>query len=192
MNRLSVAAALVALAATIAVLVTDLTDSGVDEWWNRHSLAGSLVANVLVLGVTVLVIDQVTAHRRIRERKRVAAVQALIVFSQVMRTEKVLTAPPGHPDGEDPVGEVRALASMVLTAAPALFDDPAARDFMDQVERFSAMLVRLGLTRPGHAVTDADRAKLSDAKDVVRAAVQPLLSRLDIREVTAVEGEALA
>lgn len=181
--------AVAAVAAVAAAVVTDLTISGVDEWWNRHSLVGSLVSSVLVLGVTVLIVDEVTAHRQVRERKRVAAVQALIVYGQTVQTAKVLMAPSDQRESEDAAGEVRALASMVLTAAPALFDDPEARDFMEQVEEFSSMVLRTGLSRPGHDVTDADRAKLSEAKEALSAAVQPLLARLDPREVTEVEGD---
>ena len=84
---------------------------------------------------------------------------------------------------------MQTLASMVLTAAPALFEDPSAREFMENVEQFSSMLIRIGLSRPGREATDADRAKLSESKRTLSAAVQPLLSRLDIHEVTAVEDD---
>lgn len=179
------------MAAMVAVLVTDVTIAGVDAWWNRHSLVGSVTGSVLVLAVTVLVVDEVTARRQVRERGRVAAVQALIVYGQAVRTEKVLMTPPHERESQDAVGEVRALAAMVLTAAPALFDDPTAREFMDQVERFSSMLIRIGLGQSGHGLTDTDRAKLSEAKDTLSTAVQPLLARLDRREITAVEGDVL-
>ncbi len=183
-------AALAALGAVVAAVVTDLTMPAVDGWWNRHSLVGSVISSVLILAITVLVVDEVNFRRQVRERNRVAAVQALIVYAQVRQTARVLLAPLDQRASADAAGEVRALASMVLTAAPALFDDPEARNFMDQAERFSAMLVRIGLGNVGHEVTDVDRATLSRAEEDLSTAVQPLLARLDRREVAAVEGDA--
>ncbi len=183
-------AAVVALAAVVAAVVTDLTVSAVDGWWNRHSLVGSVTSSVLILAITVLVVDEVNSRRQVRQRNRVAAVQALIVYAQVRQTARVVLAPPDQRESGDAAGEVRALASMVLTAAPALFDDPEARNFMEKAERFSMMLVRIGLGSADHDVTDADRAKLSQAKEDLSTAVQPLLARLDSREVAAVEGDA--
>lgn len=175
--------------AIAAVVVTDLTIPGVGAWWDRHSLIGSFVTSMLILGVTIQVVDQVTARRKIKERERVAAVQALIVYGQALRTERVLRAPPDQPGNGDPESEVQALASMVLTAAPALFEDPAARTFMEKVERFSTLLVRMG-RRPGGELTEADRAGLVQTKDAMSAAVQPLLSRLQPHEVATLEDAA--
>jgi hypothetical protein len=179
------------VAVAVATVVTALTVPGVGAWWNRHSLVGSFVASVLILALTVQVIDQVTARRSVKERERIAAVQALIVFGQVLRTEKVLMTPDDQRQSGDTVDEVRALASMVLTAAPALFEDPVARTFMEQIEHFSSMLIRIGLGRRGHEVTDADRAKVSESKASLTASFQPLLSRLDPHEVSAIEADAV-
>jgi hypothetical protein len=183
-TRVSEAATVAAVAAAV---ITDLAIHGVGDWWNRHSFISSLVSSALILAVTVLVVNEVLSRRQIRERNRVAAVQALIVYTQVLRTDQVVMASPDEQQDSDVAGEVRALGSMVLIAAPALFDDPEARDFMEQAERFSALLVRIGLSRPGQGVTDADRDKLSKAKDAMSAAVQPLLARLPRSDVTAVE-----
>lgn len=180
-----------ALAASIAAVVTDAAIPAVNSWWDRHSLLGSFVASVLILGVTIQVVDQVAARRRVRERERVAAVQALIVFGQALRTAKVVAADPAERGRDDPASEVQALASMLLSASAALFDDPAARAFMTDVERFATLLFRMVRGGSGDNVTDADRARLARSKDDLTAAVQPLLSRLDFDDVAEVEGGAL-
>lgn len=177
------AATLVAIAVVVA---TDLTIPGVGAWWARHSLIGSFVTSMLILGVTVQVVDQVAARRKIKERERLAAVQALIVYGQAMRTERILLGAPDGPANGDPESEVQVLASMVLTAAPALFEDPTARDFMEKVERFSTLLVRM-VRRPGDELTEADRSGLSQSKDALGAAIRPLLSRLQPHEVATLE-----
>lgn len=172
-----------------AVVVTDLTIRDVGAWWDRHSLLGSFVTSVLILGVTIQLVDQVTARRRVKDRKRVAAVQALIVYGQALRTERVLLAPPDEPENGDPNSEVQALASMVLTAAPALFEDPTARDFMEKVETFSSLLYRM-VRRRGAEISEADRARLSQAKTALSTAMSPLMSRLQPREAAALEDAA--
>ncbi len=186
MSRTKVGGGIATLAVIAAVVATDLAVPGVGAWWDRHSLIGSFVTSVLILGVTVQVVDQVTARRRVKERERIAAVQALIVYGQSLRTERFLLTPPDPPGNGDPETEVQALASMVLIAAPALFEDPTARDFMEKVERFSTLLWRMVRHR-ADGLTDADRAKLSQAKDALTAAIRPLLSRLQAQEVAALE-----
>jgi hypothetical protein len=179
-----------AAAAAVAIVVTDLTMTNVERWWNRHSLLADVVASVLILAVTILVVDEVTARRRIKERERVAAVQAVIVFGQALRTERILTndRKGEGEEGDDVASEVRSLALMLLTAAPALFDDPAARLFMERAEGFSATMLRVGMTGQ-HEITDADRAKLAQAKEELRAAVQPMLVRLGYQEAAILEGD---
>lgn len=177
------------LVAIAAVVATDLTLPGVGAWWDRHSLIGSFVTSMLILGVTVQVVDQVTARRKVRERERIAAVQAVIVYGQALRTERVLFASPDQPGNGDPESEVQALASMVLIAAPALFEDPTARDFMEKVERFSTLLVGMVRRREGQ-FTERERSTLSQAKSALSAAVRPLLSRFHPDEVAKLEDAA--
>ncbi len=186
MSRIKAEGGVATLAVIAAVVATDLAVPGVGAWWDRHSLIGSFVTSVLILGVTVQVVDQVTARRRVKERERVAAVQALIVYGQSLRTERFLLTPPDPPGKGDPETEVQALASMVLIAAPALFEDPTARDFMEKVEQFSTLLWRMVRHR-ADGLDDGDRTKLSQAKDALTAAIRPLLSRLETHEVAALE-----
>jgi hypothetical protein len=188
-NRSTAVGGAATLLAIVAVVVTDLAIPAAGAWWDRHSLIGSFVTSVLILGVTVQVVDQVAARRKIKDRKRVAAVQALIVYGQAVRAGRVLVAAPGQPRSGDPESEVQTLASMVLIAAPALFEDPAARAFMEKVERFSTLLVRMLRHRDGE-LTETDRARLSEAKDALSASLQPLLSRLQPQDVATLEDAA--
>ncbi|MGB9112959.1 MAG: hypothetical protein WCF24_09570 [Acidimicrobiales bacterium] len=181
--------AVVAMAALVTAVITDLTISSVSAWWTRYSFIGSVVSSVLILAFTVLVVDEVVSRRQVRERNHVAAVQAAIVYGQVLQTAKAVMEP-GAANSEDAAGEVRALASMLLTAAPALFDDPEAREFMEQAETFSGMLLRIEVHGAGHKLTDADRAKLTKAKQTLSTAAQPLLARLNARQLMDLEGEA--
>jgi hypothetical protein len=189
MSRISAAGGVATLAVIAAVVATDLTLPGVGAWWDRHSLIGSFVTSMLILGVTVQVVDQVTARRKLKERERVAAVQAVIVYAQALRTERVLLAPLDQRGNADPESEVQALASMVLIAAQALFEDPTARDFMEKVERFSTLLVGMVRRRDGQ-FTERERSKLSQAKSALSAAIRPLLSRLQPEEVARLEDAA--
>lgn len=188
-SRVTAGGGIATLVVIAAVVVTNLTIPEVGVWWERHSLIGSFVSSVLILGVTIQVVDQVAARRRIKERERVAAVQALIVYGQALRTERVLLATPDQEENGDPETEVQALASMVLTAAPALFEDPTARDFMEKVERFSSLLYRI-VRRRGVEISEADRAGLSQAKTALGTAMGPLLSRLQPQEAVTLEDAA--
>lgn len=191
MNRATRWGALATLGAIVAAVITDLTISEVGAWWNGHSLIGSFVTSVLILAVTVQVVDQVAARRRVKERERVSAVQALIVYGQALRTERVLLTPPNEREGDNPANEMQALGSMVLTAAPALFDDPTARSFMEKVERYTSVLYQTVRDKPGSQATDAEQSKLTKAKKELTTAVQPLLGRLNPRDVATIEDEAL-
>lgn len=181
-------AAVGALLAVAAIVVTDVTTTGVERWWDRHSVITDVVGSVLILAVTVLIVDEVIARRRVKERARVAAVQAVIVYGQALRTETVLANKGEEEDGgAGGLAEVRSLALMLLTAAPALFDDPVARNFMNRAEGFSSLMLRAALSGQ-RDVTDADRAKLAQAKEELRIAVQPMLVRLGRQESAVLEG----
>ncbi len=185
MNRVSQrVSAAVAAAALVAAVVTDLVFPAVEAWWSEHSLTGAVVAGVLVLAVTVLIVDEVTASRQLRDRARVAAVQAVIVFGQVKRTGEALLAVTDPAENNDTDEEVRSLSTMLLIAAPALFDDPVAQVFMEQAQRFSATLLRVGQRRSAHGVSAVDRQLLSDQSAAMQAALGPLLARLKPEEAT--------
>ncbi len=160
-------------ATTLVVLVAcDLWIEGFRVWWTRHSLTGSIVSSLLVVAVTALIIDEVVADRQRRERSVSVAVQGLIVYGQTRRTYAAVTA------DEEVSGaaseELRALASMLLTASSSLFDDPVARRFLAQAERLAGVMIRTVAGPSAGALTPESRARLTSEMTQLQAAVEPL------------------
>jgi hypothetical protein len=183
-------AAAVALAALTATVVSDVWISRTRSWWERHSVTGSTVSSLLVLAVTVLVIDEVVARRGRNERARVVAVQGLIVYGQIRRSHDAVLAQGADGSGSDAaVDELRNVANMLLIAAPMLFDDPTARTFLEEAQRFSAIMIRIAVARTGTALTDRDRQRLSDGAARLQAAVAPLIARLPKPDAALLEGD---
>jgi hypothetical protein len=186
------AAALVALALVVLV-ACDLWIAGFRSWWDRHSLTGSIVANLLVLAVTALIVDEVVARRQRRDRSVTVAVQGLIVYGQARRTHDAIVATnPSRPSAGTAGDELRTLATMLLSASPSLFDDPDARVFLEQVERFSVTMLRAVTTPVGQAIGTEDRDRLATEMTRLKETVQPLLIRIPPEERHLLEGESRA
>jgi hypothetical protein len=186
------AAAAVALG-LIVLVVCDLWIGGFRTWWDGHSLTGSIVANLLVLAVTALIVDEVVARRQRRDRSVTVAVQGLIVYGQARRThDAIVTSGAQGQSAGGPGDELRTLATMLLSASPSLFDDPAARRFLEQVERFSVTMLRAVSTPVGRAIGADDRDRLSTEMARLKETVQPLLIRIPPEERHLLEGESRA
>jgi len=172
-----------AIAATlVTIVVCDLTLGGFRDWWDGHSLTGSVVSNLLVLGVTALIVDEILARRQRRERATSVAVQGMIVYSQAVRAYEALTgagAKDGSESSTDLGEEMRSLASMILTASPNLFDDPQARVFLENLQRVAGEMLR---TLPTTGLTSGEpsarQASLAAAMSALSASRLPLLARL--------------
>ena len=182
----------------LSLVACDVWVPGVRGWWDRHSFTSCVVSSLLVLGVTVLIIDEVVAHRQRKERAGSVAVQALIVYGQALRSCDAvmgMVAADGGDTGSGRGGaeanvpqvdvrdEVRSLASMILVASPALFDDPEARLFLEEVQRlagtmYAALTVyKISRTSPtGDA--DGTVAALRAGRSKIGARVGPLAARL--------------
>jgi hypothetical protein len=183
-------AAAVALAALGLVVVSDVWIPSMRSWWERHSVTGSTVSSLLVLAVTVLVIDEVVARRGRNERARVVAVQGLIVYGQIRRSQDAILAQGSDGTGADAVvDELRNVANMLLIAAPMLFDDPTARAFLEEAQRFSALMIRIAVARTGTALTGQDRQRLTDGAARLQTAVAPLTARLPKPDSALLEGD---
>jgi hypothetical protein len=182
-----------AVAASLVVLVVcDLSIGSFQAWWDRRSLSASIVSNLLVLAVTALIVDEIVARRQRKERATSVAVQGLIVYGQGRRTWNAVksSAADGKGTGNgagSALEEWRALASMLLTASPALFEDPEARRFLEEVERFSG-LVLSRFRRSDGALADHDRQQLEAEFSKVEQAVQPLMARLPKPDESLFEG----
>jgi hypothetical protein len=182
-------AAVVVAVALVTLVAGDLWIAGMRDWWDRHSLTSSVVSNLLVLAVTGLIVDEVIARRRRQERAVSVAVQGLIVYGQTRRAHDAIAlarSPGGDPDAA--ADELRTLASMVLTAAPNLFDDPVARSFLDEVERFSVSMVRIVSGLTAGPVSSDDGRRLASEMARLKEFVNPLLNRIPVGDRTLLEG----
>ena len=173
----------------LALVACDLWIRSFQLWWDRHSLTGSVATSLLVLAVTGLIVDEVVARRQRRERALSVAVQALIVYGQAHRAWNavVKTGDTAEGSASTPSEELRTLASMLLTAAPELFDDPLARRFLKEVERFSVSVFRMATASRGQLSED-DRAHLESAMTQLHAAVEPLFVRIPDADRALLEG----
>jgi hypothetical protein len=180
------------VAASIVVLVIcDLSIDSFQAWWGRHSLTASIVSNLLLLAVTGLIVDEIVARRQRKERSSSVAVQALIVYGQSRRTwNAVKSSATGEKGGGNEAGsaleEWRALATMLLTASAALFDDPEARRFLEEVERFSGLILSR-LNRSDGTLT-GDLQHLESEFSKVEQAIDPLMARLPKADDSLFEG----
>lgn len=167
-------------AALIALVICDLSVQGFRVWFDNHSLTASIVSNLLVLGVTALIVDEVVARRQRKDRANSVAVQAVIVYDQAQRTYSAISATvdqSGEPQSDAP-DELRALANMLLTCSPSLFDDPEARIFLEDVQRLTGVMFRASSSSLiGHAGKPS-REVVQTAMDRLHTSATPLIQRL--------------
>ncbi|HEX7996021.1 MAG TPA: hypothetical protein VF506_19040, partial [Streptosporangiaceae bacterium] len=71
---------------TVALIVGEITDTGLRNWWGSHSLTTDTVSGLLVLLVTVLVVNQLLNLRQARQRGHAVAAQATIVAAQAAQS----------------------------------------------------------------------------------------------------------
>jgi hypothetical protein len=181
-------AAVVVAVGLVTLVAGDLWAAGMRDWWDRHSLTGSVVSNLLVLAVTGLIVDEVVARRRRQERAVSVAVQGLIVYAQTRRAHDAISVTGSPGASTTAADELRTLASMVLTAAPNLFDDPVARRLLEEVERFSVSMVRIVSLSSDGGVSTEDRRRLASEMARLKEFVNPLLSRIPAGDRTLLEG----
>jgi hypothetical protein len=172
------AAAVIALT-LLALVLSDLEIAQARGWWDRHSLTGSVVASLLVLGVTALIFDEVIARHQRRERASTVAVQGLILYSQARRAYGAVLAGVDAASGSSNASEeMRPLASMLLTASPSLFDDPVARVFLERLQRLMGSLLQTLAAAPARGQGGDQRAPLMAEMAQLQASIEPLRARL--------------
>ncbi len=138
----------------------------------------SIVSNLLVLAVAGLIVDEVVASRRRRDRAVSVAVQGLIVYSQSRRAYNEVVATSVDRPLPSGAEELRTLASMLLTASPSLFDDPVTRPFLKQANQFAGSLFRAISSSPTRVLNANERTLLESEMSQLRATAQPLLARI--------------
>ena len=126
--------ALLIAAAIVFLIVYDVTvGHGFSAWWDKHSITTSLVSDLLIVGATALIFNEVQAYRQRKDRSLTVAAQGLIVYGQAREAYQAVMANLSDPSSGNGVpDELRDLASNLLVASPSLFDDPDARDFLLQ------------------------------------------------------------
>jgi hypothetical protein len=177
------------MAVVLALIALDITDDSFNTWFDHHSFTTDAVSTLLGLAVAALVVDRISANRRLKDRAQVMAAQGAMIAAQALRaTQAVTSALDGDGDRDGAEDELRTYMSMMLTGAPALMDAPQTREFLETSQRLAAELARaLVVTRSGEHPVDLDQ-RLNDAAGQVRASVQPLLQTLNPDQRSAVWG----
>jgi hypothetical protein len=179
-------ASVVAVLAMIGLVVADVTDGALRRWWAAHALTTDTVSGVLVLLVTVLVVNQVLRRRQIRDRSRAIAAQAAIMMVQATRTSQAVSAAlNGSGDRGAATDEVRTYMMMLLVGAPVLIDVKTSRMFLEEAQRLGGEMTS-ALTTMGREHGTASSGRIDDSVARLRAASAPLLSLLNLEELTAV------
>jgi hypothetical protein len=179
-------ASIVAVLAMIGLVVADVADGALRRWWAAHALTTDTVSGVLVLLVTVLVVNQVLRRRQIRDRSRAIAAQAAIMMVQATRTSQAVSAAlNGSGDRGAATDEVRTYMMMLLVGAPVLIDARTSRSFLEEAQRLGGEMTR-ALTVMGREHSAAPNTRIDDSVARLRTASAPLLSLLNLEELTAV------
>jgi hypothetical protein len=179
-------------ACLVALVIGDISFTGFQTWFDRHSFTSSIISSLLVLAVTGFIVDEIVARRQRKDRATSVTVQALIVYGQCRRAwQAVKSSASGHNGAQGGDGsaleEWRSLANMLLSASPALFEDPEARRFLEEVERFSGLLLTK-IHRSDGALADGDLQLLENEFEKIEDAVRPLMARLPDWDESLFEG----
>lgn len=171
--------ALLIAVAIVVLIVYDVTNGrGFSHWWAEHAITTSLVSDLLIVGATALIFNEVQAYRQRKERSVSVAAQGLIVYGQAREAYQAVVASISDPSSGGGIpGELRDLASNLLVASPSLFDDPDARDFLLQLDRLMASLFAAAngqSSRPGGL---GQTSHLTDQMNAVQSSFQPLVAR---------------
>jgi len=173
-----VSALLIAMA-IVVLIVYDVTNGrGFSHWWAEHAITTSLVSDLLIVGATALIFDEVQAHRRRKERSVSVAAQGLIVYAQAREAYQAVVASISDPSSGGGIpGELRDLAGNLLAASPSLFDDPDAREFLLQLDRLMASLFAAANGQSSRPDGLGQTSHLTDQMNAVQSSFQPLVAR---------------
>ncbi len=131
------------MAVVLALIALELVDDAVNTWSDRHSFATDAVSTLLGLAVAALVVDRISARRRLRDQAQVMAAQGAMIAAQALRaTGAVTSALDGSGEREAAADELRTFMMMMLTGAPVLMDAPDTRQFVETSQHLGAELAR--------------------------------------------------
>jgi hypothetical protein len=171
--------ALVIAAAIVFLIIYDVANGrGFSDWWAEHAITTSLVSDLLIVGATALIFDEVQAYRQRKARSVSVAAQGLIVYGQAREAYQAVTAMVSDPSVGDTVpDELRDLASNLLVASPSLFDDRDARDFLLQLDQLMASLYSAANGQSGRPDGIGRPDELATRMNQVQASFEPLVAR---------------
>jgi hypothetical protein len=177
------AAALVAC----VLVILDLTDAGVQRWWEAHALTTDTIAGLLVLLITILVVDQVVRLRQRNSQARAVAVQVAILMTQANRASQAVSrvlAGSGDPDRARE--DFRTYTMMLLAVAPLLIEAKTSRNFLERAQHLAgemAWALNWLPTAPGQE--NSSPTRLDDTVQALKSASTPLLQNLrpEMREL---------
>jgi hypothetical protein len=166
---------------TLVLVVLEITDGPFRGWLAARPFTTATAAGILVLGITVLVVDQVVRMRQLRDRSRATAAQAAIVLGQATRATRAASdALSGSGDRTAASEEVRTYMTMLLIAAPILIDAKPSRTFLEQAQRLGHQLVNIPAADKSSTTAAQSAAQLDQAVEQLKGAAAPLLGLLDV------------
>jgi hypothetical protein len=172
------AAGLVTLV-TVALIVGEVTNAGLRDWWGSHALTTDTVSGLLVLLITVLVVNQLLSMRQDRQRSGVVGAQAAIVVAQAEQSAGAVSSVTGGSGDRGAASDhFGRYMTMLLISAPVFIDDPVGRRFLEQAEDLGAVMgdtLELAKKSTGGAAVPGD---LDDALQQLQSAAAPLLQPL--------------
>jgi hypothetical protein len=170
--------AVVIAAAIVVLIVDDLTEQHFAHWWDTHAITTSLISDLLIVGATAFIFDEVVAYRQRKDRSLSVAAQALIVYGQAREAYQAVMANLRDPSSGNGVPDaLRDLASNLLVASASLFDDPDARDFLLQLDRLMASLFAAASGRFDRADGLGQTSALTKQMNQVQSSFRPLVAR---------------
>jgi hypothetical protein len=174
-RRLAAGAVVVAL---VGLVASDACAGGTRNYWAREPLTASIVANLLVVGVTALIVDEVIARRQRKAHEVSVGAQAVIVYTQTRWLFNAVLAF-GGPDTRSDIEEnLRSLANMLLVASSAFFDDQPARRFLVETQEFAASIVEALSASPVGPLQPPVRDRLAAAMARLDLVAEPLVRRI--------------
>jgi hypothetical protein len=168
---------------TLVLVGLDLTDGPFRGWFAARAFTAATAAGILVLGITVLIVDQVVRMRQLRDRSRATAAQAAIVLVQATHaTQAASDALSGSGDRATASDEVRTYMTMLLIAAPILIDAKTSRTFLEQAQQLGGQLVNFLAADAKSSDKAAQSAALLDwALHQLNGTAAPLLALLEVK-----------
>ena len=168
---------------TVALVVLDVTNAAFSGWLAARPFTTATAAGILVLGITVLVVDQVMRTRELRDRSHATAAQAAIVLAQATRTIQAASAAlNGSGERTTASDEVRTYMTMLLIAAPILIDAKPSRIFLERAQQLGGQLLNdLASQRTNSSVSSPSIDQLDQAHQQLVGAATPLLALLDLQ-----------